>query len=344
LTEPAQQQANLKVVFATSRVHARDRLAYWREEAGKAYVAHEFSTSMGRAFQGIIRAGTLGTLELALFSCDQCAVDRTVGCLKSAYDDELLIGLQVKGRMALHQDGRDAVTAPGDVFLLDPRRPFSFDVYPGIQSLAVKVPRWELQARLGDVSALTARPISNRRPEAALASSFLSLLVERADAIGEPAAGKIAQQALDLVALAFEASIPQGRTQLSSSRTTTLLRLKAIIEAKLHDPTLKPMLAAAAAGISVRYANALLAQEGTSLERFIMRRRLQHCRRSLEDAAQLHRPVSDIAYACGFSDVSHFTRRFKAEFGCSPSECRSRAGALRCEDRLSSRGGYRRGA
>jgi AraC family transcriptional regulator, positive regulator of tynA and feaB len=339
LTEPAQQQANLKVVFATSRVHARDRLAYWREEAAKAYVSHEFSTSVGRSFQGVIRAGTLGALELALFSCDQCTVDRTAACLKSSYDDELLVGLQVKGRMALHQDGRDAVTSPGDMFLMDPRRPFSIDVHPGILSLAIKVPRWELQARLGDVSALTARPISNRGPEAALASSFLGLLIERADAIGEPAAGKIAQQALDLVALAFEASIPRGRARLSSSRTTTLLRLKAIIEAKLHDPTLKPTLAAAAAGISVRYANALLAQEGTSLERFIMRRRLQRCRQALEDPAQTHRPVGDIAYACGFSDVSHFARRFKTQFGCSPSECRSRASSPRLDDHLMSSAG-----
>ena len=68
-----------------------------------------------------------------------------------------------------------------------------------------------------------------------------------------------------------------------------MLRLKAVIEAKLHDPYFKPMLAAAAAGISVRYANALLAQEGTSLERFIMRRRFLHCRQALEDPAQMHR-------------------------------------------------------
>ena len=67
------------------------------------------------------------------------------------------------------------------------------------------------------------------------------------------------------------------------------------------------------------------AHEGTSLERFIMLRRLQHCRRPLEDPAQCSRTVSDIAYSYGFSDMSHFTRRFKAQFGCSPSECRQQA-------------------
>jgi hypothetical protein len=41
-------------------------------------------------------------------------------------------------------------------------------------------------------------------------------------------------------------------------------------EARRHLPGLKPAIAAAAAGVSVRYANALLAQEDTSLEGYIM--------------------------------------------------------------------------
>jgi AraC family transcriptional regulator, positive regulator of tynA and feaB len=324
LTEPEPPSANLKLVFATNRVHVRDRLSYWREEASKMYVAHEFATGVGRSFEGTIRAGSVGMLSIAHFACDPCTVERTADCLTRDDDEDVLIGLQLVNRMGLHQDGRDALASTGSIYLMDARRPFSLDV-PAGGSLVFKVPRWTLQDRLGDITALTALPISYRRPEAALASDFLKLLAERADAIDEPAAGKIAHQALDLVALAFEAEAPRSRARLSSSRATTLLRLKAVIESKLHDTALKPQVAAEAAGISVRYANALLAQDGTSLERFIMRRRLQRSRRALEDPTQLHRAVNDIAYSCGFADVSHFTRRFKGEFGCSPSECRSRA-------------------
>jgi AraC-like DNA-binding protein len=316
----------MQVVFSTSSVHARDRISYWQDEASKAYVAHEFKTDAGSGFSGDIRAASVGGLELALFTCGaRCLVDRTEGCIKGANDDALLLGMQIGGSMTLHQDGRDAVTGLRDVFLLDPRRPFALDVQAGIETLVVKVPRRVLQARLGVLSALTARPVSCTRPEVGLASGFLAMLAERAHALDEAAGAKVAQQALDLVALAFEVELPAGRTMLSSSRNTTLLRLKAIIESRLADSALKPKEAAAAAGISVRYANALLAQEGMSLERFIVQRRLQHCKHALEDQAQALRPVSDIAYACGFSDVSHFTRRFKQQFGCSPTEARARA-------------------
>jgi AraC family transcriptional activator of tynA and feaB len=32
--------------------------------------------------------------------------------------------------------------------------------------------------------------------------------------------------------------------------------------------------------------------------------------------------IGEIAFSWGFSDHSHFTRRFRAAFGMSPGECR----------------------
>ncbi len=325
MTEQAQSSENLKVVFDTSQVHERDRLAYWRDEAAKAYVAHEFSTSVGRGFNGKIRAGAIGGLGLAHFSCDECAVRRTPACLKSAIDDDILIGMPLTGRILVHQDGRDSIAGPGSIYFLDPRRPFSFEIRHGIQSMVLKVPRAELQTRVGEISALTARPLTGRNPERALVSSFIGMLVGRVDVLSEPTSEKIAQQLLDLLALAFDVEMPGRHATLSSTRATALLRLKDVIEARLHESELRPATAAAAAGISVRYANALLAQEDTSLERFIVLRRLQRCRSVLEDPKEFGRAITDIAYAHGFSDVSHFTRRFKALFQCSPSEYRARA-------------------
>ena len=165
-----------------------------------------------------------------------------------------------------------------------------------------KVPREELRGRLGDVTSLTARAISNQEPAASLASGFLGMLPKHIGALNGQIGAKIAQQVLDLVALAFAANAPTGHVALSSRRTAALLHLKVTIEGALGDHSLRPVGAAAAAGISVRYANALLAEEGTSLERFIVSRRLQRCHQTLSDPAQAHRTVSDIAYSYGFSD------------------------------------------
>jgi AraC family transcriptional regulator, positive regulator of tynA and feaB len=148
------------------------------------------------------------------------------------------------------------------------------------------------------------------------------MLPRRLDALEGPVGLTIAEQALDLVALAFSVETQPSGPSLSSSRAITLLRLKSVIESRLYEPDLRPAAVAAEAGISVRYANALLSAEGTSLERCILDRRLERCRRALEDPRQAHRTVGEIAFAWGFSDLSHFGRRFKAEFGVSPGEYR----------------------
>ncbi|KAB2939486.1 MAG: helix-turn-helix domain-containing protein [Hyphomicrobium sp.] len=139
-------------------------------------------------------------------------------------------------------------------------------------------------------------------------------------------AERIGEQLLDLVALALAA---QGRREespaLSAARAVALLQLRSAIEARLDDPSLDPETAAAAAGISVRYANAILAEQGMSLQRLIVARRLERCRLDLENPQRAHLTVSEIAYGWGFSDTSHFNRRFKAAFGCTPSECRRRS-------------------
>jgi AraC-like DNA-binding protein len=104
-----------------------------------------------------------------------------------------------------------------------------------------------------------------------------------------------------------------------------LVNLRAAVEARLANPALDAEIVAAAAGVSVRYANAVLAQEGTSITRLIQTRRLARCRQALEDPLQGHRNISEIAYGWGFSDMSHFGRRFKAAFGSSPRDYRRRS-------------------
>lgn len=312
----------MPVVFSTWKVHARDRLDYWREEASRAYVEHDFESRVGRNFRGVIRAGSIGPLGLSVFDCNACLVLHTGRCVKRSADDSLIISVQSTGGTLVHQDGRDTRTNTGDLYLIDPRRPFSLEVMPNSSTLAAIVPRRELEARLGNVSGLTALPVCGRGPIASLASGFLAMLTRHADGPATLAMTRSAQHALDLLALAMRAELSEGPLAVSSPRAVALLRLKGTIEERLRQPTLRPENAAAASGLSVRYANALLAEEGTSLERYITSRRLERCRRELMAPEHASRTVSSIAYSWGFSDVAHFTRRFKVRFGHSPGECR----------------------
>lgn len=63
----------------------------------------------------------------------------------------------------------------------------------------------------------------------------------------------------------MEGHKPRG----SSARSLVGLNVRAAIDARLADPILDAGTVAGAAGISVRYANAVLAQDGTWIMRLI---------------------------------------------------------------------------
>jgi len=116
-----------------------------------------------------------------------------------------------------------------------------------------------------------------------------------------------------------------SKRNISSVRTASILKLRAVIESLLSNSALDAATVAAAAGISVRYANALLQEDDTSIMRLIQARRLARCRAALEDPLQNRRTVSEIAYGWGFSDMTHFGRIFKAAYGMLPSDYRRTA-------------------
>ncbi len=245
-----------------------------------------------------------------------------------AMSDELFICRQVAGRLTLEQNSRGLVLEAGDMTLLDPLLPYAGNFLSGSELLVLKVPRRPLEARLGKTRDMTVRSIKPMDAESSLASAFLAMLPAHAGKLAPTAAEIVRDQALDLVAVSLAKAMERCSPRVSSARSLALLSVRAAIDARISDPQLDAATVAAAAGISVRYANSVLAEEGTSIMRLIQSKRLAHCRRALEDPVQAHRTVSEIAYGWGFSDMTHFGRRFKSAYGLLPSACRDRAKQL----------------
>jgi AraC-like DNA-binding protein len=277
-----------------------------------------------RPFNATLHHAALGQIEI--IHVDGAGIrqsTRSAAHIAHGEDDVFFLCLQVSGNGALSQDGRDAAVGPGDFALLDAQRPNTARFAEAYKQIVLKIPHRALKARLTPSSQLTARAVRHTDGLGGLVSDYIRLLPSRIGMLQPMERARIAEHALDLLALSLAAEGGKDRPALSSARAVALLQLRTAVEARLSDPSLDPAAAAAAAGISVRYANALLKAEDSSLERLIVSRRLERCRRALEDPAQAHRSISEIAYAWGFSDLSHFTRRFKAAFGSAPRDYRA---------------------
>jgi len=213
--------------------------------------------------------------------------------------DELLVCRQFAGTLLIEQNGREVALRTGDMTLVDPRLPYAARFSSDANLLVVKVPRRRLEARVGRTGNMVARLMRPAQDETGFISDFLALLPAHVERLG-PTAATVADQALDLLAVALAKMGGVSRSRVSSARFLVLTRLRAAIDSQLTNPALDPAVAAAAAGVSVRYANAVLADESTSVARLILTRRLERCRQALCDVAQARRSISDIAYSWGF--------------------------------------------
>jgi AraC-like DNA-binding protein len=75
--------------------------------------------------------------------------------------------------------------------------------------------------------------------------------------------------------------------------------------------------------ISVRHLYNVCASGDIALKQRIIRSRLRGLRAELSPLAAQRRSIESVAYGWGFRNVSHFTRRFSAEFGNSPRRWRA---------------------
>ena len=162
------------------------------------------------------------------------------------------------------------------------------------------------------------------KPENRWTSSFLAMLPSVSGRLTVTAEEIASNQVLDLVAMSLLYTGGSSRSRISSW-SLSLLRVRSAIEARLSDPKLNAATVAEAAGVSVRYANGLLAKECTSIMRLALAMRLQRCRQALEDPLQNHRTLSEIARGWGFSDMTHFGRSFRAMYGVLPRDFRKSA-------------------
>jgi AraC family transcriptional regulator, positive regulator of tynA and feaB len=243
-------------------------------------------------------------------------VERTHRNVRRDGVDHHLIVYQVAGQSALTQNDQSVQLAAGDVALVDAARPVTyFTDYGSAQWLALRLPRqsvlshlgFELQGGIGRHGARAGRLLfdlirdsdKGDGPTSSRADSYLQLAV------------------YDLVGALFA---PSDWPPVSRRTDKLFARIRRIIKERFADSDFGPVEVAAEAGVSLRYVQKLCTERGTTCSEFIYSLRLDHAallvrRRALLGASQ---PLSDIAYACGFRDYTHFARKFRQRFGCAP--------------------------
>lgn len=317
------------LLIDTATVPAPDRVEYWSESSFDAYLPVQIRTPAGEQFAARMWGYELGPLSLFRIAAAPNTMMRTPRAIAACDPECLHLSIVLRGQISTAQEGRTGVARAGDLISYETSRPVVSRADQPFESLIVRVPKSLLGRQEAQISKLTAVGISGSdglpRATVAFVRSLFGGLED--GTITPEDAPNAVDCVLDLVRGVF-AVRSQGREPTTlRSRAEILLNIQSYIEANLGGPDLNPDEIARASFISTRYLHKLFESEGTTVCRWIRMSRLERCRRDLLDPAFGHETILTIASRWGLPGPQHFSRLFRSEYGCSPSELRRRASA-----------------
>lgn len=309
------------ITLSITEVPKRERLEWLREVIGREYVKVEISPPADGGLFNEMAIHPWEDLRLSVIRSSAIAIERLAGEPYQASQDAYFAVVLLSGRYALEQQGREVFLKPGDIAFYDATRPHRIHCPGSFSKLIVSIPRTLLRDRIAGMEHCTALRIPGHEGIGRVASQFLRCAAGQAGTLKPCEFLPLAQQSLELLSMAAASVRPLDISRFRS-RSLSLYRVKDFVERHLADPSLNTVLIAKAVGLSSRYVNDLFEDEATSLMRHVWQRRLEKCRKDLEDPAHAGHRVSEIAFRWGFNDLSHFSRAFRQRFGCSPRDYR----------------------
>jgi len=301
------------------------RLRRWQEYVEEHYGGRSMSFAPVRRFFAhaeMVRAGTLrvdycrSTLIRGVHSARQVATDG---------NDNLFASVNIgRSSMVQRQLGRQVEHAPGSLVLLSNGEPREVTSKAGVSWLSVYIPRQTLLARVRRAQDLIARRIEADPLIVQYLGRYLRHLVDAGDTVGNPPISEhVSSTLLDLVVTALESGRDGAMLHRPGMRGAHLQEALSSIESSYDNPAFSAPQLAAKLGLTQRYVQDLLHETGSTFSERVMELRLQKARGMLSDPHHGRLKISDIAYACGFNEVSYFNRCFRQRFGSTPGQFRS---------------------
>ena len=275
-----------------------------------------------QSFDARIDLGQLDKIRLATIASKELQVIRNRGHIAQAIDNYYLVKFQLSGTSLVRHRNREAQLKAGDFVICSSCDPYEL-YFPEPYSQAIlSIPQIQLNDLVPNPEQYLGQTMLGNDPVNGMLSQFVLSLTECIDHLAPAALRRIEANVLDLLITSLEAQSSPEIAQAETVQQEHLARIKQYIALHLHDSRLSPDTIAQAQGIGTRYLHMLFKHEPLSVSRYILSKRLEACCRVLANPKSKNVSTTDIAYECGFNDVSHFHRCFKSHYGMTPRQYR----------------------
>jgi len=286
----------------------------------------DFSGYDEETFEAQIEFARYGSISLRSNWISPVIANRRPAHVAPMKEQAFLLSLHLTGELVMSQYGVENRIRAGDIMFTDVTAPGRLRYERPTNTLCLRLPRDMLANVIPDPERFCNLPISSRMGYGSAVREMLLAMWRERGGVSEADSIRSASLLLDITATVFARTYGRDAAE-SSIAAARLFSIKQHIERELRDPDLRPAAVAESLGISHRYICKLFALEADSAMRYIQRRRLEKCASQLSSPMWRGHTISEIAFSWGFNSSAHFTRSFRAHFGCTPRQYRTQATA-----------------
>jgi AraC-like DNA-binding protein len=269
-----------------------------------------------------VRAHSVSGLSIGHFQGTPARIQRTRALVGDCQDDLIFC---IERRAPLRANGLhfgERVFAVGDAHVWSADTPITCEVGGVFSALMIALPGARMRAAEGVDKVLRAGGIPGSAPELRMLATYARTALDELPDMREETRRLCVSHIHDLAFAAFRVGDDRPGPQTSGVRAARLAAIKADIRAHLDEPDVTVRWITGRHRISPRYLRDLFADEDTSFTGYLTDQRLVLAHRRLGDLRLGSRTIAEIAYDCGFGDLSWFNRAFRRRFDMTPSQAR----------------------
>jgi AraC-like DNA-binding protein len=310
-------------VMSTDEVAASDRVGYWSDRIDRLFCGLQSDLYGDTDFHGRLSTLRAGDVVLTRLESQRHRVLRSPSMVRASEVGYLKIVAPWRGCAGVAQKGREAWVAPDQWSLYDTTDSYAVANPTMVDHLIVMVPKERVAERGLHIDPLLARRLGGSGGVARLALDTMRNAYRELPGMGPQVAQGVGEAITQFVHLSLLDLA--GIATAVSQREALRERIKQHVTERLGDPALSVDALALALDCSRRQLYNAFAEEPDGVAGYILRRRLDACRRSFDDPRHERRSITDIALGFGFSNMAHFSRVFRAHLGVAPSDYRRAA-------------------
>jgi AraC-like DNA-binding protein len=314
-----------EISWSSDSVDPQARLEAWRTFLVDAFQECDMEYEPNGDFWARMTCNRYGEISIGKISGSRRKAARSAEKTKFS-DDGVVMTIACDGRYRYDQARRDVFIEPGEAYFFHNCLPGLFEADEGGRYWLISLPAKVIIPGFGDSSSLIGCRITDAKPELKLLTSYLDAVYQTPGLKDPKTKAVIGSQVTDLVVAAVGRA--DEAAQATAGRGIRAARYKLVMEEirrRYHEPMLNGERIARALGVSKRYIQQLFEENGRTLSAEIMSERLKAARRALADPTLDGQKISEIAYRCGFSDLSYFNRAYRQKYGETPKAARGSA-------------------